>query len=417
MKKLILGVAALSMFGVCSADALTGKGNGSAETRPEGFIFYGGHLTVKPYVSLSYMYDSNIDTSHKDSADNIFCVNPGANFTWQEDRWALTGGAWYRYNAYCKYNDRLGENSYGEDLAYTWSNIGEDRRGWALKLNERYAMISQSDGINSGDSRGVWRDRQKLDVSGVLERRFTDRLHADVMGQYNWLDYKNDTGKYAPLYGWSQRGVQVEAGWVASPLTDLLIAGGYTDYTQKKGRGRSNISTDSSVWTVQAGLGSFMTEQITYRALAGVSQLSYGGRHNTDAGWTYQLSANWQATRQLKFSLLGNSYYQPSERSLGQAIKVYALSGGVSYLTLGDKVALHADISYRLENTVYNDRYLTHGNDYDETILSVRFGADWFLNHWTSLYTNFMWEENWCEDYGRYDYDRFRFTVGVRFHY
>lgn len=415
MKKLILGFAVLGA--TFAASAAESKGDGSAATRPEGFLFDGGRLTVKPYVSLTYTYDSNIDTSRKADGDSIFAINPGANFTWNGDRWALTGGAWYRYNAYCRYNDRMGMNSYGENLGWQWSNVGEDKKGWNVMLNERYAFISQSDNINSGDGRGIWRDRQKLDVSGVLERRFTERLHASVMGQYNWLDYKNDTGKYAPLYGWSQRAVALEAGYVVSPLTDILIAGGYNDYTQKKGRGYHNYSNNSHAWTVQAGLGTHATEKITYRILMGGSSLSYGGRDNVDSGWTYQLSANWRLRRNLQLSILGNSYYQPSERSLGQAMKVYALSGGVSYLTMGDRLTLTGNIAYRLEETVYNDRYLTSRNDYDETILSVRLGANYTVNRWMSVYADFTWEENWCESYRGYDYDRFRGTLGMRFHY
>jgi hypothetical protein len=238
------------------------------------------------------------------------------------------------------------------------------------------------------------------------------------MGQYNWLDYKNDTAKYAPLYGWSQRAVSFGAGYVASPLTDILIQGGYSDYTQKKGRGYKNYSNDSHVWSLHGGVGTYATERIKYRLLMGVSQLSYGGHDNVDCGWTYQLSANWRATETLQFSVLGNSYYQPSERALGQAIKVYALSGGVSYKPgNSDKLTLHGNISWRLEENVYSDRYLASMNDYDEYLLSVRLGANYIVNRYLSLYANFTWEENWCESYSNYNYDRFRGTVGMSFHY
>ena len=416
MKKLIIGSAIMASFGLCFAAEILNHGDGSEASKPRGFRFMDGHLTIKPYVALSYTYDSNVDTSHHSEPDSIFSVTPGANFTWKEERWELVGTLWYRYNAYVDDNSHLGESSYGESLAYQWSNVGEDRRGWNLKLAERYAYYIANDDITSG-GRGVWRDREKLDLTGVLERRFTERWHADLMGQYNWLDYKNDTGKYAPLYGWSQRAVGLEAGFVASAWTDILIAGGYNDFTQKKGRGRRNYSNSSHVWSVQAGLGSHMTEKITYRALMGVSQLSYGGHSDTDCGWTYQLSANWRARRDLSFTVLGNSYYQPSERSLGQAVKVYALSGGVSYLTLGDRVTLHGNVSWRLEENVYSDRYLARYNDYDEYLLSARVGADYTINRWVSLYANFTWEQNWCESHSNYDYDRFRGTVGMRFHY
>ena len=148
----------------------------------------------------------------------------------------------------------------------------------------------------------------------------------------------------------------------------------------------------------------------------GASWLDYGGVANADVGWTYSMSANWRILRQLQWSVLGSSYYQPSERTVGQAVKVYALSTGISYLTLGDKMTLSANIAWRHEQNVYADRYLGNGFDYDEDIMSVRLGADYTLNRWMSIFASFIWENEWC-DTKYYEYDRFRGTVGVRFHY
>ena len=411
MNKHLTGLA-IATFSVVPA-LIAGE---SVADKPQGFRFFNQHLTIKPYVALSYTYDSNIDTSRHAESDSIFCVQPGADFEWKGERWALVGSLWYRRNAYCEYANEMGENSWGESLAYKWTTSKQDERGWSLILSEKYRYIDQSDALGSGDGRGIWRDREALDASGVIRRRFTERLHAEVMGQYNWLDYKNDTGKYAPLYGWSEWSAGAQAGYAASKWTDLLVAGGYSHYTQKKGRGYRNYSNESQVYTVQAGLGTHATEKITYRALMGVSWLDYGGHSNADSGWTYSLDANWRITRQLQVSALGKSYYQPSERTAGQAIKVYSLSGGLSYLTLGDKMTLTANVAWRYEDTCYSDRYLGYGNDFDETILSARVGADYVINRWMSVFANFTWEEEWC-DVRAYGYDRFRGTIGMRFHY
>ena len=411
MNKHLTGLA-IATFSVVPA-LIAGE---SVADKPQGFRFFNQHLTIKPYVALSYTYDSNIDTSRHAESDSIFCVQPGADFEWKGERWALVGSLWYRRNAYCEYANEMGENSWGESLAYKWTTSKQNERGWSLVLAEKYRYTDQSDALGSGDGRGIWRDREALDVSGVIQRRFTERLHAEVMAQYNWLDYKNDTGKYAPLYGWSEWSVGAQAGYAASKWTDFLVAGGYSHYTQKKGRGYRNYSNDSQVWTIQAGLGTHATEKITYRALMGVSWLEYGGHANADCGWTYSLDANWKITRQLQASALGKSYYQPSERTVGQAIKVYSLSGGLSYLTLGDKMTLTANVAWRYEDTCYNDRYLGYGNNFDETILSFRFGADYVINRWMSVFAAFTWEEEWC-DVKTYGYDRFRGTIGMRFHY
>ncbi len=388
----------------------------SVADKPQGFRFFNQHLTIKPYVALSYTYDSNIDTARHAEGDSIFCIQPGADFDWKGDRWALVGSLWYRRNAYCKYSNEMGENSFGESLAYKWTTSKQDERGWSLILAEQYRYIDQSDALGSGDGRGVWRDRETFDASGVLQRRFTERLHAELQGQYNWIDYKNDTGKYAPLYGWSEYSVGAQAGYASSKWTDFLIAGGYSHYRQKKGHGYRNYSNESQVWTVQAGLGSHATEKITYRALMGASWLDYGGHSNADCGWTYSFDANWRVTRQLQVSALGKSYYQPSERTVGQAVKVYSLSGGLSYLTLGDKMTLSANLAWRYEDTCYNDRYLGYGNDFDEQILSARVGANYTINRWMSVFAQVTWEEEWC-DVKAYGYDRFRGTIGMRFHY
>ena len=283
----------------------------SVADKPQGFRFFNQHLTIKPYVSLSYTYDSNIDTTRHAESDSIFCVQPGADFDWKGDNWALVGSLWYRRNAYCEYANEMGDNSWGESLAYKWTTSKQNERGWSLVLAEKYRYTDQSDSLTSG-GRGIWRDREALDISGVLQRRFTERLHAELLGQYNWLDYKNDTGKYAPLYGWSQYAVGLEAGYAVSKWTDLLIAGGYSHYTQKKGHGYRDYSNESQVWTVQAGIGTHATEKITYRALMGVSSLSYGGHDNADCGWTYSLDANWRITRQLQVSALGARSARPS---------------------------------------------------------------------------------------------------------
>ena len=411
MKKHLTGLTIASLAAIPAIAA-----GGSEADKPQGFRFFDQHLTVKPYVALSYTYDSNVDTTRHADGDSIFCIQPGADFDWKGDRWALVGSIWYRRNAYCKYSNEMGENSYGESLAYKWTTSEQNEKGWSLVLAEKYRYIDQSDSLGSGDGRGIWRDREAFDVSGLLQRRFTERLHAELMGQYNWLDYKNDTGKYAPLYGWQSWAAGVEAGYAASKWTDILLAGGYSHYTQHGGHGYRSYNNESKVWTVQAGLGSHATERITYRALMGASWLDYGGHSSADRGWTYSLDANWKVTRQWQISALGKSYYQPSERTRGQALKVYSLSLGTSYLTLADKMVLTANVAWRYEDTCYNDRYLAHGNNYDEDILSIRLGATYTINRWVSVFANLTWEEEWC-DKRDYDYDRFRGTLGLRFHY
>ena len=393
------------------------------ESRPMGFRFFNNHLTIKPYVSFDYTYDSNIDTAHHAEDDSIFAVTPGAEFVWRGEKWALTGSLWYRYRYYCEFNKEMGENSYGENLAYTYASSAKNEKGWTLMLSERYGFFNQSDDLTSQNGRGVWRDRESADAAGVFERRFTEKWHADLTGQYHWIDYRNDTGHYAPLYGWSQYSGGLQAGYAASRWTDLLVAAGYSRYNQRtNSRGGEALSrkysNNSDSYSVMAGLGSHMTELITYRALMGASWFDYGNAGDTDCGWTYTLSANWRIHRQLQLSVMGSSFYQPSERYVGQAVKVYTLGAGLAYLTLGDRMRLTANASWRFEENVYSDSYYTRRQNYDETWFSARLGADYLVNRWMSLFASVMWEQEICGNgNSNYDYDRLRGTLGVRFHY
>ena len=413
-------LATLALAGPLAAQQ--GVASPQNDSRPSGFRFFNNRLTIRPYVSLEYTYDSNIDTMNNSPDDSIFAVMPGADFEWHGEKWALTGGVWYRYRYYCAYNKDLGESSYGESLAYNYSSSEKNEKGWSLMLSERYGYYNQSDDLMSGTGRGIWRDREAIDVSGVVERRFTERLHADVMGQYSRIDYKNDTGHYAPLYGWSQYSAGAQIGFVASRWTDLLVTAGYSRYTQETlsyGIPLSrNYDNHSSSYSVQAGLGTHMTELISYRALVGASWFEYGDSGSTDCGWTYTLTGNWRIHRQVQFSMLGSSYYQPSERYAGQGVKVYTIGAGIAYLTLGDRLRLTANVNLRYDDTVYSDAVYTRRQNYDESWLTARLGADYLLNRWMSLYANVIWDEQWC-DGGNDDlnYSRFQGVIGVRLHY
>ena len=406
---------------VSTAIAQQGVTKPQTVSRPTGFRFFNQHLTIKPYVSLSYTYDSNIDSDSSNEDDSVFAVNPAVDFEWHGAKWMLVGNIWYRHRYFCEFNDQMGENSYGESLQYRYSSSAQNAKGWSLMLSERYAFINQSDDLDSQGGRGIWRDRQTLDVTGVLERRFTERWHMDIQGQYSWLDYDNQTGRYAPLFGWSQYSAGAQLGYAASKWTDLLVAAGYSRYDQDIDyndiRTSRSYNEQSDAYSIQGGVGTRATERISYRALMGASWFDYGGGGYTDCGWTYTLSANWRVHRQVQLSLLGSSYYQPSDQYIGQAEKIYNLSAGVSYLTLGDRLNLSANLMWRFNETCYADSVYTSRYKYDRTHLSARFAADYLLNRWTSIFAHVIWDDESTDTNSYYDYNRIRGVFGVRLHY
>jgi hypothetical protein len=174
----------------------------------------------------------------------------------------------------------------------------------------------------------------------------------------------------------------------------------------------------SESYSIQAGIGTRANENIHYRALMGASWFDYGGGSSTDCGWTYSLSGNWRIRRHLNFTVLGTSYYQPSDSYVGQASKVYTLSGGLSYLTLGDRMNLSLNIAWRFDETCYSDEYYLKSQNYDRELFSTRFAADYLLNRWTSLFAHLIWDSQSTDGVrAQYEYDRVRAVFGVRLHY
>ena len=413
-------VAAAFALISCALFAQQGVTKPQTESRPTGFRFFNQHLTIKPYVSLSYTYDSNVDADRTSSDDSVFAINPAVDFEWRGAKWMLVGNMWYRHRYFCEYNDEMGEDSFGESLQFRYASSAQNEKGWSLMLSERYAFISQSDDLDSRNGRGIWRDRQTFDVAGVLERRFTERWHMDIQGQYSWLDYENNKNNY-PLFGWSQYSAGVQFGYAASKWTDMLVAAGYSRFNQDLSgfdidTSRHYADTSDS-YSIQGGLGTRATERISYRALMGASWFDYGNAGSTDCGWTYTLSANWRIHRQVQLSLLGSSYYEPSDECVGQARKVYNLSGGVSYLTLGDRMKLSGNIAWRFDETCYSDEVYTSRYNYNRTHVSTRLAADYLLNRWTSIFAQMIWADESADSNNRLNYSRLRGILGVRFHY
>ena len=113
---------------------------------------------------------------------------------------------------------------------------------------------------------------------------------------------------------------------------------------------------------------------------------------------------------------LGSSYYQPSEREFGSALKVYNMSFGISKSLVRNKLRAAFDIAYRKETHEYTEYEI---DNYDEDIWTVRFSLDYRINRLLSIYGRVEYQsEQASGSYryaGLYDYDRWRATIGLRF--
>ena len=367
---------------VVSASVLTASAD--VVDRPSGFKI-GERMTLRPYVSLSYTYDSNTDSAKHAKSGSTWVVNPGLGAEYKGDNWEIAGRAWYRYHAYNRYSKQLNESSFGETLTFKWADSLPNEKGWSILLSESFTQIAQDDDMTDHSGRGIGRDRKTFQASGVIERRINEHLHAAIDASYYMLDYDNNVKEYAPLYGWKRALVGSEIGYAASKWTDFILAANYGWYWQDNIPNNVRYSDESRGWTVMAGFGTRATEKIEYRILTGWSRFEYAEGDADDIdGWTYQLSGKWKITDTWNMMLLAASYYQPSEREMCSAIRVDSIS-------------------------------------WDDDIITARLGLNYTLNRFLQIYGRLEYQTDMCDGGNvrghNYDYDRFRGTVGMRLTY
>ena len=395
--------------------------------RPVG-IKIGERLTLKPYLSFSAAYDSNVDGRSDGREDIVWVANPGLGIEYKAETWMIKANAFYQFNAYSKHNSENVNNyhAYGEDLTYNWTDSLPGERGWSLMLMEKYMNINQIDDIVNSSGTEYGRDRQEFKMAGALQRRFGGGFHADLNCSYYWLDYENDDNTSYSMYGWNRWLVGLELGYAPSKWTDILIAGSYQGYQQDNTQNTSysdfSRSNSSEGWTIQGGIGSFATERITYRLLGGVSTFRYAESDaDTLNGFTYTVSGNWKISDTWNTMLLATSYYQPSETSYSSATRVDSVSWGLAHSMVRGKLRATFDAAYRREGREYSG---TTDYDYDLDIMSFRLGLYYTLNRYLELFTNFEFRQSMVSGQSSsssrgdmYDYDRFRAQLGVRFTY
>lgn len=415
-------------LGLAVVTATVGTAFAEMMDRPAG-IKIGERMTLKPYVALSVGYDSNVEARKKGREDIVWTVNPGLGLEYRAETWHLLASAYYRYHSYSKSHTN-GENSnhtFGESLTYNWTDSLPGERGWTVMLSESYKQINEIEDMSDSSSTGYSRDRKEFSGAAALQRRFGHGIHADVNTGYYWLDYKNKNSKgYSNgLYGWDRWTVGGEIGYAPTKWTDLLIAGGYQGYTQENRKNSYYAdergyrrSSDTQGYTVQAGIGSFATDRITYRILGGWSHYEYKSYGKSSNGFTYSVVANWNISETWRTSLLATSAYQPTEREFGSSQRVDSLSWGIAHSMVRGKLDGTFDVAYRREGREYT---AVKSYDYDLDIMTYRFGLTYFLNRYLNFFATFEYRQSMTEGkatYGRgYDYNRFRGTFGLRFTY
>lgn len=413
MRILAVLTMAVTLASVASADVVD---------RPTG-IKIGQRMTLRPYVSLSVAYDSNVhgrQSSGGSKGDVLWSVNPGLGIDYKAENWALLLNLYYRYHAYTKSEnaDRYNQHSYGETLRWNWSDSRGVEKGWSLMVSETFHQTTMMDDISMGDS-AYSADRRNLTFNAAAQRRFNEHWHGDVNGSYYMMDYDNDTGKTGmpAMYGWQRWTAGAELGFAPSRWTDIIGAVSYQGYLQDN-VDNTRYSRDSQGYTAQVGLGSYATERISYRALAGWSRFEYSKGESKSDGFVYTLTGNWKIDDTLQTMLLATSYYQPSEREAISKSRVDALSWGIGKSLIRGKLRSTLDMTYRHDT---HESLNSSAVDYSLDIITARLGFNYTLNRFL---TGFVYGEyqrsmnNERERKNSYaDYERWRITMGLRLTY
>ena len=385
--------------------------------RPKG-IKIGQRMTLRPYVSMSASYDSNVGSRTSGAkGDVMWNINPGFALDYQQEKWSLLLTGFYAYHAYTKSrNDRYNKHSYGETLRWNWSDGDETGKGWSIMIDESYRRVTMADDFNLSDGRKYNADRGQFYVNGAVQRRFNENWHANVLGGYYNLEYDNDTDNGTGLYGWQRWTAQADVGFAPSRWTDFIAMVGYHGYNQDNAGTTTSgkkIDRRSDGYTAQLGIGSFATERISYRLLAGWSRFEYGGNSSTANGFVYTGSLNWKLSDTLQTMLVASSYYQPSEYERASKTRNDSLSWGLHKSLVRGKLNATFDLTYRHETV---DR--VSGSDYELDIVSGRLGLNYTLNRFFTIFTYGEYLRSWDDSKsGYYDYDRWRVTGGVRLTY
>jgi len=418
MKKALVALSVLAAL-VARADMMD---------KPSG-VQVGQRMTIRPYVSLYYTWDSNVRSSTEGDSFSSLNISPGLTLAYRADNWSVMGSAYYQYHCYPDNSQNLNQHSYGENLAFTWTNSREGGPGWSLALRENLQKISQDDDMTNDGGKGVGRDRWQMQFAGTLQRRITERWHADVNATYYYLDYDNATSSYAPLYGWSRWTAGAQAGFVASKWTDIVIMGNYQGYTQandtylggeeppQEGR---NIANSSRGYTLHIGMGSYATEKISYRLSGGYTRFEYGEGAYDTGGFTYTASGHWRISDTWNMMLLASSYYHPSETEYGSATRTDTVSWGLAHAMIRNKLNATLDLTYRRDDREYCD---FQASKYAEDIITARLGLNYAFNRFISIFGHAEYQTSFANgEYvdargSSYDYDRFRLTAGLRLTY
>jgi hypothetical protein len=350
-----------------------------------------GDLTVSPYLDVLYIYDSNYNRSKNGDKAESVTLKPGFDFTYEnEGPHKFSGTFWYLFE---EYFDKKQTNSdqWREQLQYRYRSPHEV----TFRVDQFLGTTTKNS--PEGSVGYIDEDRTDYAIQTALRYPISHKNAIELMAGVENCDYKDEFSSDRRAYPFD-----FDLAHRISEKTDVLLGAGYTIEESKGPIGSFN----SKAYRVMTGLGSAMTEKISYRAEIGAEGYEYGNGGSLEWGPYYRMQWAWQASRKWIWRLVGTGKNQ-SAAEAGNYGPYYNGSLSAAY-QMNRRMSLAASTTVQ-----YNEYNKPKRNDQE---VVCRLDYTYRLTKYASLRLGTEASQKTSTDAAN-EYDRYRVDAGVNFRY
>lgn len=377
-----------------------------------------GNWLVRPYLDLRVSYDNNVYRTERDRTDDVF-ADPEVGLLFSSgsmhNLFTLRGGVFYNRREY-ESESSLSHNSYGQNLELFVGSADRTRlqvvQGYrVIEASDRHAANVQIEGVNRSlvqDIDAINVERSVLDLGAGLTHRATDRIDLSLAYLFSALDYDEDA--FIDIDG---HVVQGQVAYAATPKTAGFLVGSYKRQEQEG----NNQTADAM--GARLGVRTRETDKLTLQASAGAERFERSlasGEDREYDNFSFSVSARWAATDKMSVRFVGNNGTQLSSLYRDNAVDYISASLGVS-VRATDNVSLLMNGTFRRDE--YVDRIQLAGGSFDRR--DNRLQGTVRISYQPPLKFMQIYAQAMVEDVDssvdRFDYTRFRATVGTTLAY
>ena len=378
----------------------------------EGGGVWLGPLNVSPFLTVSALYDSNVDFAREgelaegdreEEKTGGYTLQPGFDLLLPGNGWQLDGRAYLQVEEYSK---DFAESR--EDWYETLNWYGETERGTGLRLSQMMQQVVHDD----TDWADRWNDRREMRFAAQLGKPVSDKTKLGLSGYYHDLKYDDEE-----LFDSDRVGGTLTIAAKLSDKTDGLLVGGYASHSSEDQEGNAESLT------AHAGFASRLTDKTSYRTTVGVEHYSGFGDDESEVGLSYDLGATWRASERVTLGLSGRSTYEPAEDVGQNSMLVSTLGLVLNYRPL-TRWALTVGGAYRREdytreielNQMQPTTVAAGGRERTDDQLSGHAQLVYGVNRYASIFVggNYTYTTSSIEEF---DYKRWRANAGLALRY